>query len=91
LKERRKEWYPKKRVQPAAIGSRKFKKVQIMRARLAEESHVAFKEAVDACDFSIFVNRMTHLIHQYRKLYKTPLWRRMAGTAKRCVLRLLGA
>ncbi len=89
LKEKRKIWYPTKRVQPAGNQSRKFKKIQNMRISLARKSHVAFKEAVSARDFSVFIKRMAPFVERYAKLYQPSLLRQLAEKVKRRIRRLL--
>jgi coenzyme F420-reducing hydrogenase beta subunit len=86
------EWHPPKRVKPSIRGfNSKFQKRQMMRILLAAKSHLAFKEAVEVHDFSIFVQRMEPLVNRYQALYKRPLWRRLAGRIKRFVMSLLSA
>ncbi|WP_035139937.1 Coenzyme F420 hydrogenase/dehydrogenase, beta subunit C-terminal domain [Fischerella sp. PCC 9605] len=90
LTDRRNEWRPWKRVQPQAKHLMpNLKKRQLMRIALAAESHVAFKDAVDAREFSLFKRRLDPLVQQYRKLYQQPLWRRAVGRVKKLVKHLL--
>ena len=95
LADRRGEWRPQKRIQPSArhINSN-LQRRQTMRILLAEESHSAFKEAVDAGQFSLFVQRMEPLVKRYRALYQPPqppAWKRLVKRIKGLMMRLLEA
>lgn len=90
LTEQRGEWYPPKRVKPSAKHlTRNERKRQAMRILLAAQSHIAFKDAVNASDFSLFVRKMNPLIRRYQATYQSPLWRRLAGKVKRFLMGLL--
>ncbi len=70
-------WHPKKRVLPNFSNlTRNIKKRYQMRILLAKESHLKFKEAVDADQFSLFHQNMETLVSQYRRLYQVPLWKK---------------
>ena len=66
LADRQGEWRPPKRVVPNADHlSGRRKKIYEMRMAIASESHVAFREALDAGDYSRFTQRMAPLVRQY--------------------------
>lgn len=63
------EWIPTKRVQPTLKDlSEKRKNIYAMRTVLKNESFVAFREAVDANDFHVFVRHMKPFIRHYQKI-----------------------
>jgi len=68
--DRQRTWRPPKRVQAAASSDGRLKSIQKWRMRLAEQSHIAFREAVRAGSFAVFCKRMDPLIRRYRKLYE---------------------
>ncbi|WP_392531335.1 Coenzyme F420 hydrogenase/dehydrogenase, beta subunit C-terminal domain [Nostoc sp. C117] len=86
------QWRPEKRVQPKAKHlNSTLKERQHLRVALAAESHLAFKDAVDAGKFSVFQQRLDSLVQGYQKLYqKEALWRRGARKIKYLLLNLLG-
>ncbi|MEQ8999268.1 MAG: Coenzyme F420 hydrogenase/dehydrogenase, beta subunit C-terminal domain [Coleofasciculus sp. B1-GNL1-01] len=91
MTKRRGEWFPPKRVQPRIDRSRPlFNKGQKFRVLLAEQSHIAFKEAVEARDFSLFVKKIEPLVEAYRASYKLPKWMQVAQRVKQVLMDLLG-
>ena len=91
ITKRRGEWYPPKRVQPRIDRSRPlFNKGQKFRVLLVQQSHIAFKEAVEARDFSLFVKKMEPLVEAYRASYHPPKWMQRAQRAKQFLRRLIG-
>jgi len=82
LAKKRGEWFPPKRVKPSTMLKPRVKKRQIMRILLAEKSHLAFQEALDTGQFSLFIEKMKPLILRYRKTYEYPSWVKLAGRAK---------
>lgn len=90
LADRRGDWHPPKRIQPSARHmSSNLQKRQIMRVLLAEESHPAFKEAVNTGQFSLFIQRMEPLVQRYRELYQPPARKQLVKLIQRFVMRLL--
>jgi coenzyme F420 hydrogenase subunit beta len=97
LAEKTGRWHPPKRVPPDACRhDRRFRRIQELRSRLARESHVAWKAAVEAGDFRVFVRRLDPLVRAYRACYVTPRFRQVldalrsfAGRAKGFLLRRL--
>lgn len=84
------KWRPQKRVKPKVNHlKRNVQERQILRVALAAESHIAFKDAVNAGEFSVFKQRLDPLLHRYHKLYKDGLLRRGARQIKRLLKRLL--
>ena len=93
LAERKGEWYPPKRIQPSKRHLiYNLQQRQVWRLRLARESHLAFKEAIDKGQFSLFVQRMKPLVQQYRALYQKPqrlAWRKFTRHIKQLVKRFM--
>ncbi|MDZ8184275.1 MAG: Coenzyme F420 hydrogenase/dehydrogenase, beta subunit C-terminal domain [Nostoc sp. ChiSLP02] len=87
------EWRPQKRVQPKANHLNKtLKERQDLRVVLAADSHVAFKDAVDAGEFSLFQQQLDPIVQRYQKLYRQePLWRRVARRIKQVLVNMFGA
>jgi hypothetical protein len=87
------EWRPPKRVQPNRRGlTHNLNKIQSLRILLSAESHSAFKDALVADDFSVFVQKMDPLVRQYQQLYRQlPLYRKFIGIIRRFAARLGGA
>lgn len=80
LKRRAGQWFPSKRVRPAASPLRwRFRRIHQGRMRLAALSHRAFQEALKADDFGEFVRIMKPLMRQYDKLYRKSFIRRAFG------------
>ncbi|MFN6468545.1 MAG: Coenzyme F420 hydrogenase/dehydrogenase, beta subunit C-terminal domain [Nostoc sp. SerVER01] len=87
------QWRPQKRVQPKANHlNNTLQERQLLRVALAADSHVAFKDAVDAGEFSLFKQRLDPLVQRYQRLYiKQPLWKRAVRWIKRLLLNLFVA
>jgi coenzyme F420 hydrogenase subunit beta len=88
------QWRPKKRVQPKANHLNSIlQERQNLRVALAAESHIAFKNAIDAGEFSVFQQRLDLLVQRYQYLYRKEalLWRRVARRIKRLLLNFIGA
>lgn len=84
------KWRPEKRVQPKANHlKRNLQERQLLRVALAAESHIAFKDAVHAGEFSLFKQRLDPLVQRYENLYKEALWRRGARRIKQVLKGLL--
>ena len=60
-----------------------------MRVLLAAESHLAFRDALNADDFSLFVQRMDPLVRQYEELRRPPLWWKLAKHIKTLLKKLI--
>ncbi len=92
LTDQRGEWRPQKRVQPRLNHlKRNIRERQILRVALAAESHVAFKYAIDAGQFSVFKQRLDSLLQRYLKLYRQPLWKRVITRIKKLLTSLVSA
>lgn len=90
LTEQQGDWYPQKRVKPSASHLNKnLQARQMMRVALATQSHIAFKNAVDAGQFSVFQQQIDPLVQKYKQLYHTPLWKRVARRMKRLLVNFL--
>ena len=85
LKDKAGEWHPQKRVKPKSTHLGKNRqKIYKIRICMAEESHVAFNEAMNKGNFSVFQDRMEGLLSQYTILLnRAPIWRRFLS----CLLR----
>lgn len=75
------KWRPEKRIKPNSYRfSPFFKRIHKLRIKMAEESHIAFKEAMREDNFSIFTKRMDRIVRQYRMMQVGPfLYRRITG------------
>ncbi len=62
-------WAPKKRVKPSNRLDSHRKQVQDVRQKIAEESHIHYKKAVELNDFNYFKDKMTPYVNEYRQLY----------------------
>lgn len=89
------EWRPKKRVESKSNHlDRDTQKRFLTRALLAENSHLVFKEALNVGKFSIFEEKISPLVQQYRATYlptqahnKHPLWKRTLRHYRDSILR----
>jgi len=71
LVESQNKWHPIKRIEPTSDGiDERYKKIAVLRTQLAEKSHLAFKEALEADDFDVFKQLMQPLLDKYNSLYK---------------------
>ncbi|AUT01313.1 coenzyme F420 hydrogenase [Nostoc sp. CENA543] len=85
------EWYPQKRVKPNASHlNQNLQARQIMRVALAAASHIAFKNAVKAGEFSVFKQQIDPLVRKYKQLYQGSLGKRIARRIKNILLNFLG-
>ena len=97
VKQQRGEWTPTKRVEPSVDGiSNRRQKVYAMRTKLKNESFVAYKEAVQADDFSEFKRHMAPIEKRYQRLstpFKSRLKRKLIGlippSLKKAIKRVL--
>lgn len=78
-RERAGAWHPPKRVSAKEAGATdpKRKRIYELRERLSELSHVAFLEAKQRNDLTIFERTMAPHVRQYERLYD-PSWKRLA-------------
>ena len=82
---KRGEWTPTKRVTPSLEGiSEQRQAIYAMRTTLKNESFAAFREAVGANDFSVFIAHMRPIEHQYQRI-SVPLKRRIVRKCKTIV------
>ncbi|QHG15280.1 Coenzyme F420 hydrogenase/dehydrogenase, beta subunit C-terminal domain [Nostoc sp. ATCC 53789] len=83
------EWRPPKRVKPKANHLDKADQKRFrLRTLIAEQSHIAFKNAIKAGKFSVFEESMNPLIQQYRATYidpKPPIWKRALRRLKNLI------
>lgn len=90
LADRQKQWRPLKRVKASAKHlSHNLQKRHVLRVEMAAESHLAFKAAVNAGAFSVFVEKMDAIVQRYRLVSQGPRWRRLAGKVKGKVQQLV--
>ena len=81
-------WRPQKRV--SADGDRfnsRLQKIHQTRVAMANKSHTAFLAAMQAKDFNLFKNTMQPLVEAYNKLYRAPLWKKLAVKIKNLLLK----
>lgn len=62
-------WAPRKRVDPSDSLDSHRKKVQDVRQKIAEESHIKYQEAVEQGDFDVFKRAMEGYVREYSELY----------------------
>ncbi len=71
LQQDQRTWFPEKRVKPSLNYLHEgYEKIAVLRTQLAEKSHLAFKEALEADDFDVFKQLMQPLLDKYNSLYK---------------------
>ncbi|MEA5509372.1 Coenzyme F420 hydrogenase/dehydrogenase, beta subunit C-terminal domain [Crocosphaera sp. UHCC 0190] len=88
-------WRPNKRIKPQENHlDEKEQKRFYLRTIMAEESHLAFQEAYQKDDISIFEKRMMPIVEEYKSLvappksqkaqvtFKEPLWKRVLKRIK---------
>ncbi len=91
LKDKAGQWRPPKRVRPGAEHlNDKLRKIHILRAKMAEESHLVFYEALNASSFNLFKSRMDQLLKKYNYLYGRTLWKRTYLRVKRIAKKVFG-
>lgn len=86
LADNKREWRPIKRVKAENILSLKTSKIQKLRMKIAEHSHISFNKAIQKNEFSVFKTEMSSLLAQYSKLYKPPIWIRVLNKIKKIFL-----
>ncbi|AFZ44042.1 coenzyme F420 hydrogenase/dehydrogenase beta subunit domain protein [Halothece sp. PCC 7418] len=78
LKDLAGEWRPQKRVKAQFSHlSKQLRKIHKLRVLIAEKSHVAFKSAIEADQFSLFKKEMQSLTKEYHK-NKTSIFQRIS-------------
>lgn len=86
-------WHPPKRVQShPRRRDRRLRKVQCLRIQLAEASHRAWRKAVEAESFEVFVKIVSPTKEVYDKIYRKkqgPWWRRKTIRALRKIHRMI--
>ena len=87
LADQRGIWRPKKRIKAETIINKKIQQRQVLRIILTEQSHLAFKNAIDENDFSSFKIQLDPILAEYNKLYRPPLWRRIASKIYHSIIR----
>jgi coenzyme F420 hydrogenase subunit beta len=88
LADRNGEWRPRKRV-PAATDhlTERQKEIFRLRAAIANRSHTAFAQAVEAGRYGVFARRVRPLIWRYQRLYGRPRARIAARWVRSAMLR----
>ncbi|WP_432709235.1 Coenzyme F420 hydrogenase/dehydrogenase, beta subunit C-terminal domain [Pedobacter sp.] len=78
------KWRPIKRVQASDSSINDLVKArQRKRIELAEKSHVAFKKALAAGEFSVFKQELAPAVSDYKSLYKVPFLNRVINRLKK--------
>jgi len=86
LKDQAGQWRPPKRVGPGCEHiNNKLRKIFVLREKMAEESHLAFDEALNKGNFNLFKKRMDKLLRKYNSLYGRTLRKRVSSGVKRLV------
>lgn len=82
LLDKKKVWRPQKRVQAQkdAMPVRERAKIRL-RISLAQQSHIAFREALADGSFEAFKARLAPLVTRYNRLYRGPLWKQAVAKA----------
>jgi coenzyme F420-reducing hydrogenase beta subunit len=84
LLEDQKTWFPQKRVEPSLDNlDERYRKIAVLRIKLAEKSHLAFKEALQADDFEVFRALMQPIVEEYGSLYKRSFLSKALSRIKR--------
>ncbi|KFI91623.1 oxidoreductase [Bifidobacterium saguini DSM 23967] len=87
--EKRGEWTPTKRVKPSLEGiSEQRQIIYAMRTTLKNESFVAFREAVDAGNFDVFIKHMRPYEREYRHT-SIPFQKRVLHKCKKIIKQCL--
>ena len=87
LKDQAGLWRPQKRVKASAKHfNKKLKQIHQMRVTMANQSHIAFLEALQANNFAVFKNIMEPLVKAYNQLYQAPLWKRFLVKIKKLII-----
>lgn len=80
------EWVPEKRVKPGEFEvNEKRKKVYDLREQISEESHIAFKKALDENNLNVFFDEMKGVFNEYRNLNEVSRLRIVLRKIKRIV------
>ncbi|MEH6305212.1 Coenzyme F420 hydrogenase/dehydrogenase, beta subunit C-terminal domain [Olivibacter sp. CPCC 100613] len=89
LKDKQSQWRPRKRVSANSQKlSRKIRRRFRLREIMAEESHIGFKKAVEANNFSVFEAYMAPIVTDYYRQYAAPLWRRIGSDLKKHIKKI---
>ncbi len=89
LKDKKNEWRPNKRVEPASRISLKRQKIYEKRTLLSKESFNAYKVAIEKKDFGTFINYMDPLIKEYYKITAPPFAIKALRKVKRGILKIV--
>jgi len=91
LKDSAGDWRPPKRVTASAAPlDARQKQIHNLRMVMAIRSHSAFRSALIAGDFNVFVTLMSPFVKAYESCYRRPFWRRIGGRILRFALRVTG-
>ncbi|GAB4531195.1 MAG: Coenzyme F420 hydrogenase/dehydrogenase, beta subunit C-terminal domain [Pleurocapsa sp.] len=86
LKDQAGLWRPQKRVKAQADHfNKQLRKIHQLRVKMANQSHVAFLEAIQAGDFMVFKNQMQSLVTAYDRLYQKTLWQKLIIKSKKII------
>ena len=89
LKDQTGLWRPQKRVKARANHfSKKLQKIHQLRVKMANQSHIAFLEAIQTGDFMVFKNQMQSLVTTYNRVYQKTLWQRLIVKLKKIIKNL---
>ncbi|QEN06976.1 coenzyme F420 hydrogenase [Oceanispirochaeta crateris] len=69
-KDKLRQWYPYKRVEPSDDFPFLRKKIQDMREEISTKSHFFYKKAVEKDDLNYFIKKMKKLSWKYKFLYR---------------------
>lgn len=69
MKDKEREWRPKKRIEASKNFPYIRKKIQDQRQLIAKASHVQFKAAVEKDDLNYFIDKMEPLVKKYEQYY----------------------
>ncbi|PRY82692.1 Coenzyme F420 hydrogenase/dehydrogenase, beta subunit C-terminal domain [Alkalibacterium olivapovliticus] len=69
MRDKDSDWRPKKRIEASNKLPYIRKKIQDQREKLAKESHIHFKKAVDKDDLTYFTDQMAPLVKKYEQYY----------------------
>lgn len=88
LKDKAGLWRPEKRVKAQFRHfSRRLRKIQKLRVRMATESHFAFEKAIRAGRFIVFRNSMESIVKIYDNIYKPSWWQQLKSWIKKYIKR----
>lgn len=87
LKDQKKEWRPRKRVNASNNLTKKRKAIYSNRMKLTENSFRAYQKAYNQDDFNVFIEEMTPLVQKYKNVMRTSFIRRVLRKVKKELLK----